>query len=61
MEDTDLAFEKSEVEATVKSPVLSIKNPLSGRIYAPEVGEIIMDDVNARGEVIICGKNGACA
>ncbi|MCM1194033.1 MAG: DUF3737 family protein, partial [Acetatifactor muris] len=39
MIDTDLAFEKSDVEATVTTPVISIKNPLSGRIFVPEVGE----------------------
>ena len=62
MEDTDLAFEKSEVEARVKSPIVSVKNPRSGRIYAPAVGEIIMDDKNAEGSVIICGDGGfACA
>ena len=33
MIDTDLSFEKSEVEATIITPVMSIKNPLSGRIY----------------------------
>ncbi len=53
MIDTDLAFEKSQVEATVITPVISVKNPLSGQIRVPEVGEIIMDDENARGEVII--------
>lgn len=53
MIDTDLAFEKSQVEATVTTPVISVKNPLSGQICVPEVGEIIMDDENTRGEVII--------
>ncbi|HCT91052.1 MAG TPA: DUF3737 domain-containing protein, partial [Lachnospiraceae bacterium] len=52
MIDTDLSFEKSEVEATVTTPVVSIKNPLSGRIYVPSVGEIIYDDEKSRGEVI---------
>ncbi len=56
MIDTDLAFEKSQVEATVTTPVISVKNPLSGQIRVPEVGEIIMDDENARGEVIISGQ-----
>lgn len=55
MLDTDLAFEKSEVEATVTTKIISIKNPLSGYIRVPEVGEIIMDDENAKGEVVICG------
>lgn len=56
MIDTDLAFEKSQVEATVTTPVDSIKNPLSGQICVPEAGEIIMDDENARGEIIIAGS-----
>ncbi|MFM9587472.1 DUF3737 family protein, partial [Streptomyces caniscabiei] len=32
MIDTDLCFEKFEVEATITTPVMSIKNPLSGHI-----------------------------
>ncbi len=52
MVDTDLAFEKSEVDATLLAPIDSIKNPLSGRIVVPSVGEIIMDDPSAKGEVI---------
>ena len=60
MIDTDLCFEKSEVEATVTTPVMSIKNPLSGRIYVPSVGEIIHDDEKSRGEVII-QKQCCCA
>ncbi len=61
MIDTDLAFEKSQVEANVTTSVISIKNPLSGRICAPEVGEIIMDDENAKGEVIINQQNCSAA
>ena len=53
MEDTDLCFEKSEVEATLTAPVISIKNPASGHIYVPAVTEIIQDDENAHGEIII--------
>lgn len=53
MVDTDLCFEKSEVEATITTPVVSIKNPLSGHICVPAVGEIIMDDETAKGEVLI--------
>ena len=52
MLDADLAFEKSEVEATVTTSMISIKNPLSGTINVPEVGEIIMDDPNAKGIII---------
>ena len=52
MEKCDLAFEKSEVEAAILSPVDSIKNPRSGKIVAESVGELIMDDPQAMGEVI---------
>jgi len=52
MHECDLAFERSEVQATVTTPVLSIKNPLSGSIRVPAVGEIIMDLDGARGEII---------
>ncbi len=53
MEDTDLCFEKSDVEATITTPVISIKNPLSGSIRVPQVGEIIRDDGNSRGEIVV--------
>lgn len=53
MIETDLAFEKSQVEATLITKVDSIKNPLSGRITVPDVGELILDDVNAKAEIII--------
>ena len=54
MVDTDLAFEKSEVEATILTPVISIKNPRSGKICVPSVSEGIRDKADANGEVIIC-------
>ena len=56
---TDLCFERSEVEATIITPVISIKNPLSGRICAPEVGEIIMDIPEAKGKIQV--KKSCCA
>ena len=56
MLEADLAFEKSEVEAEVITPVISIKNPLRGKIKVPTVDEIIMDDPEAKGEVIIEGE-----
>lgn len=56
MEDTDLAFEKSEVEAEISNRVLSIKNPRSGRIVLPAAGEIIMDAPQARCQVICTGS-----
>ena len=53
MIDTDLSFEKSEVEATIINVVDSIKNPLSGTIEVVGVKEIIMDDENAKGKIIV--------
>ena len=55
MEGCDLAFEYSDVEATVDSHVDSIKNPRSGRIIVESVGEIIMEDavMECTGEVIV--------
>ena len=53
MIDTDLSFEKSEVEATLTCPIDSIKNPLAGTIHVPAVGEIIMDDPQAKGQIIL--------
>lgn len=55
MTDCDLAFERSEVTANIMTPVLSIKNPLSGQIAVPSVGEIIRDIPEAKGEIIIKG------
>lgn len=52
MEDADLAFEKSDVQATITTPVISIKNPRSGSILVPAVNEIIRDDVNSTCEII---------
>lgn len=56
MIDTDLCFEKSDVEARIITPVDSIKNPKSGTIYVPSVGEIIRDDDQARGKIVCGGK-----
>jgi hypothetical protein len=52
MFETDLCFEKSEVHASITTPVLSIKNPLSGRISLPKVDEIIRDDPHSQGEIV---------
>ena len=51
--DADLCFEKSQVEATITTPVVSIKNPYAGRITVPSVGEIIRDDPASDGEIIV--------
>ena len=55
MEECDLAFERSDVDAEILTPVISIKNPLSGRISVPAVGEIIRDIPGADGEIIVKG------
>lgn len=57
MVDTDLCFEKSQVEATITTPVDSIKNPLSGHICVPAVGQIIRDDPSARGKILLNGQD----
>ena len=59
MEDCDLAFEYSDVEADIKGNVLSIKNPKSGTITVDSVGKIINEDsiMKVGGKVIIRNKN----
>lgn len=61
MVDTDLAFEKSVVEATITTAMISIKNPLAGHILVPDVKEIIMDDKIAKCKIIIQQQNGVAA
>ncbi len=64
MTDCDLAFERSEVEATITTPVESIKNPLAcSHITVPAVGEIIRDIEDGTGDVHVTHKNkeGVCA
>ncbi|MCM1507521.1 MAG: DUF3737 family protein [Ruminococcus flavefaciens] len=53
MHDTDLCFEKSEVEAYITTPVISIKNAKSGSISVPEVNEIICDDECYKAEITV--------
>lgn len=42
-DDCDLAFEYSTLDATIDSPVHSVKNPRSGSISAESYGDIIID------------------
>ena len=56
MIDTDLAFERSDVEATITTPVISIKNPLSGHITVPAVGEVIRDIPEAGDGIVTVQK-----
>lgn len=44
MIDTDLAFEYSDVEATIKGTIDSIKNPKSGHIKVDKIKELILKD-----------------
>ena len=44
LEEADLAFEKSEVEAEITTPVISIKNPASGYIKVPSYDELIITE-----------------
>ena len=52
MHECDLAFEKSEVDATITTPVVSIKNPASAKIVVPHVNEMIIDDPASSAEII---------
>ena len=51
MQGADLAFERSEVEATITSEVISIKNAYSGSISVRSVGEIIKSDDRFKCEI----------
>jgi len=44
MIDCDLAFEYSDVHATITSSITSVKNPCSGHISADSIKEVILDD-----------------
>ena len=44
MEDADLAFEYSEVQADVDSHIVSIKNPYMGKISCKSLGELIQTE-----------------
>ena len=52
MHDADLSFERSDVEATVTTPMISIKNPLSGKIFVPKVQELINDLEGSTCEIV---------
>ena len=55
MENCDLSFEYSDVDATIDGHVDSIKNPRSGEIIVDTVGEIVMGDavMECTGKVIV--------
>ena len=56
VEDTDLSFERSDVNANIIGNVVSIKNPKSGTITVDSVDEIIIEDESYKGQVIINKK-----
>ena len=43
MENCDLSFEKSSVNVSVNGKIDSIKNPLSGKIIADEICNVIKE------------------
>ncbi|MCR5454784.1 MAG: DUF3737 family protein [Bacteroidales bacterium] len=43
-DDADLAFEYSEVNASIIGNIKSVKNPRTGSIHADSIGEIIIDE-----------------
>ena len=55
-EGCDLAFERSEVNATLKGHIDSIKNPVSGRIEVSDVGEIILEKGFDGCEINVTGR-----
>lgn len=65
MIECDLSFEKSEVHASVRGMIDSVKNPASGRIEADRIGEVIMDAgpelAIPRCEIITRASASACA
>ena len=43
--NTDLSFEYcTDIDATIKTKIDSVKNPVNGRISAPSIGQVIFDD-----------------
>lgn len=54
MEDTDLSFERSEVNAKVTGRIEGVKNPLRGYISAGEIGKLLIEEeyVNPNDTVI---------
>ncbi len=46
----DLSFENSEVQATVRGSIDSVKNPHVGFVHADSIGEIILDEFKWEGD-----------
>lgn len=56
MENADLAFEYSSVNAELRGHIDSVKNPLSGSITADSIGEIILENSIAESSCKITQK-----
>lgn len=56
MIDCDLAFEYSDVDASIKGFVDSIKNPKSGQIVVDEIKELILKDSKYKNKCLIKTK-----
>ncbi|MDM8144235.1 DUF3737 family protein [Megamonas hypermegale] len=63
MEHTDLAFERSDVQAYILNAIDSVKNPLRGEISASSIGNLILetDIINPTDTKIICRDKQNCA
>lgn len=55
MNDCDLSFEYSDVEADIKGHIDSVKNPRSGRICADSIGEMVKEDaiMECKAQIIV--------
>lgn len=58
MENTDLSFEYSDVDADIRGHIISVKNPKSGTIITDSIGEIIEEAAVTKcyGSVVIRKK-----
>ncbi|MBR2730493.1 MAG: DUF3737 family protein [Clostridia bacterium] len=61
LQDADLAFEYSDVQADLRGRIDSVKNPRSGRIVADEIGELIRADavMPCNADIVLRGGTGA--
>lgn len=61
--NTDLAFEYSTIQVEAKTSIDSVKNPISGKIIAKDIGEIIIDDeeIIASDTLYELSKEGECS
>ena len=56
--DCDRAFEYSTLNADIKGAITNIKNPMSGRIVADEIGSVTIDkNIKAPADCVIEVRN----